>query len=120
MVLPVPVASGPVDGSDGVSSEKVKGLYVAFDRDITTEGAEMVAKAVRMLRYVAAVEFEEQIVEHNDWMERERLRSEVADVTTTVLRALLTRDGSYYVPAQTKDKIILELERILHGLREKR
>jgi len=103
-----------------MSSEMARGLWVAFERDITTEGAEMLANAIRMMKYVSDVSFDDCIVEHDDWMEREQLRSDVADVTTTVLRALLTRDQCLYVPERTKDKIVIELEKIVSRLREKK
>ena len=102
-----------------MSSRKVKGLWVSLEQDITEEGAELMANAIRMFRYVAGVEFEDLVVEHDDWMERERLRSDISDVTTTVLRALLAGNRGFYLPERTRDKTISELEKIITRLREK-
>ena len=103
-----------------MSSTKVRGLWVAFEQDITEEGAELLANAIRMLRYVADVKADDLVVDHEEWMNRAQLRNEVSDVTTTVLRALLTKERSFYVPERTRDKIILELEDIVTRLREKK
>ena len=102
-----------------MSSPKVKGLWVAFTQDITEEGAEHLADAIRMLKYVSAVEMDDCVADFDDWSNREQIRREVEQTSVVVLRALLTgRVG--YIHNEDKPKIEAALEKILTELREKK
>ncbi len=58
-------------------TQRLKGVTVAFDRDIREDDAEAILNAIRMIRHVAAVEAVE--VNHADWFAQQRVRTELRD-----------------------------------------
>ncbi len=58
-------------------TDRLKGCFVAFDRDIREDDAEGILNAIRHLRGVAAVE--KHVSDLGDWNARERVRHELWD-----------------------------------------
>lgn len=52
-------------------TDRAKGCWVAFDRDIRTDDAEALVQAIKQLRGVSAVEL--NIANPDDWMNRKRI-----------------------------------------------
>ena len=58
-------------------SDKIKGLTVAFDRDLSQEEAARVADAIKLLTWVADVQLSQ--VDPADFMNRARVRTEISE-----------------------------------------
>lgn len=58
-------------------TDRLKGCWVAFDRDIRDDDAEPLIAAIQQMRGVLAVE--PSIMTPDDWMARERVRRELTD-----------------------------------------
>jgi hypothetical protein len=56
-------------------TDRIKGVYVAFDTDIHEDDCEPLIGAIRMIRGVAAVTT--MVTEPADWMNRERATREI-------------------------------------------
>ena len=56
-------------------TDRLKGVFVAFDEDIRVDDAEALINAIRCLRHVAAVE--EHVTNLEDWNARVRIRHEL-------------------------------------------
>ncbi len=69
-------------------TDRIKGVWVAFDRDIREDDVEATINAIRCIKHVVAVEV--SVSNSNDWMARERVRSELGpkiwDAIESVLR----------------------------------
>jgi hypothetical protein len=64
-------------------TDRVKGVWVAFDHDIRSDDAEPLIEAIKRLRGVQSVE--ESITDAGDWMARERARHELIEKLWAVL-----------------------------------
>ncbi len=56
-------------------TDRLKGVYVTFDRDIRDDDAEYIINAIRMIKHVADVSAVKN--DHNDHMNRMRIKSEI-------------------------------------------
>lgn len=56
-------------------TDRLKGVWVAFDEDIRVDDAEPILQAIRQIRHVEAVNG--QVSSPDDWMARMRLRAEL-------------------------------------------
>lgn len=64
-------------------TDRLKGVWVAFERDIRDDDAEAIIKAIRMIRHVAAVKG--NIADSNDWINRMQIRTELGEKLWAVL-----------------------------------
>ena len=67
-------------------TERLKGVYVAFDRDIRDDDAEFILNAIRMIKGVKSVEA--NVVDADDWMNRQNIKSEYRTKILNVLKEL--------------------------------
>jgi hypothetical protein len=65
-------------------TDRLKGVWVAFDRDIRTDDAEPLIEAIKQLRGVLSVTA--NVSDADDWMARERIRQELREQLWEVLR----------------------------------
>lgn len=98
-------------------TDRVKGCYVAFDKDLRTDDVECVLDAIRMIRCVAEVTAEDYVTDPDDWMNRQQIRSDVGWTCSTVLHTLLT-GGVSFCPKDRRIKTADALEKILVELRK--
>lgn len=70
-------------------TDRLKGVWVAFDHDIRTDDAEATIAAIRQIRHVSDVTPE--VSDHTDWMARDRVKWEFNDKILAALREI--RDG---------------------------
>ncbi len=56
-------------------TDRVKGFYVALDRDYRIDDVQIIIDAVKMIKGVLDVK--ENIADSNDWMNRELIRMEI-------------------------------------------
>ena len=94
---------------------KVKGCWVAFDQDLREENIENLLNAIRHIKHVSAVEVDNCVVDSSDWMDRDRLRRDVAEVSHTVLYALITGSSQF---CYDKPKTIKALQKIIDDLKD--
>lgn len=64
-------------------TDRFKGCWVAFEKDIRTDDVEPLIEAIRQLRGVLAVET--SVADSGDWMNRERIRRELGEKLWAVL-----------------------------------
>lgn len=95
-------------------TDRVKGAYVSFDRDIRSDDVEHVLSAIRMMKYVSDVQCDDFVTDPDDYMNRDRIANEVLDVTSFVLRAALTDTVGY---CADRPKVIAALEQMLQKLK---
>lgn len=62
---------------------RIKGCWVAFERDVREDDAESLIGAIRQLRGVLAVEA--SVAEPADWIATERIRRELSEKLWAVL-----------------------------------
>jgi hypothetical protein len=67
-------------------SDRIKGCWVSFERDMRAEDAETILDAIRALRGVAAVEV--FVADHADWMARQRVRREIGEKLRALYEAI--------------------------------
>ena len=65
-------------------TDRLKGLVVMFDGDIREDDAESIINAIRMVKYVKAVE--PLMANPGDWVTAEKTRKEIEDRVLAVLR----------------------------------
>lgn len=63
-------------------TDRIKGVFVAFERDIREDDVELI-EAIKCLRGVIAVE--SHVANSDDWMARERIRRELGEKIWEVL-----------------------------------
>lgn len=56
-------------------TNSLKGVFVSFDNDIMEDDAEFIMSAIKMIKGVQSVEA--NVVNADDWMNRERIRIEM-------------------------------------------
>lgn len=56
-------------------TDKLKGVHVAFEKDIREDDAETIINAIRMIKGVAEVK--ENVADAGDWMNREHVKHEI-------------------------------------------
>ena len=56
-------------------TDRLKGVYVAFERDMRDDDAETIIHAIQMIKGVKSVKG--NIVDSNDWMNREQIKAEI-------------------------------------------
>ena len=95
-------------------TDRVKGCWVAFEKDIRDDDVESLLNAIRHIRHVAAVSTDDCIADHDDWMNREQIRRDTAWIASTVLHGLLSNTVSY---CHDKDKTISALQGIIDKLK---
>ncbi len=64
-------------------TDRVKGFMVALDRDIRVDDVRPILAAIKMIKGVIAVE--PSVTDHNDWMNRSRIRRELGEEIWNVL-----------------------------------
>lgn len=96
-------------------TDRVKGCYVAFDKDLRTDDVERLLEAIRMIKHVANVTTDDCVVDPSDWMNREQIRRDTAWIASFTLHAVLSGDVGY---CHDKTKTLIALERIIKKLRE--
>ncbi len=64
-------------------TDRLKGVWVAFDTDIREDDAESLIEAIKHLRHVQAVT--DSVANPDDWMARERVRRELGEKLWEVL-----------------------------------
>lgn len=64
-------------------TDRIKGFWVALERDIREDDVESLVEAVKHLRGVQAVKI--QVADPDDWMARERATTELRDKIIEVL-----------------------------------
>ena len=69
-------------------TDRVKGVYVAFERDIRVDDVEVIVNAIRMIKGVAGVEQEQFISNSDDWMNRQQVRMELQPIILDFLEKL--------------------------------
>ena len=65
-------------------TDRLKGVWVAFDADIREDDAAPILAAILQIRHVRAVT--PSIVDGGDWINRTRVRAELATKLVDVLR----------------------------------
>lgn len=65
-------------------TDRVKGLVVALEDDIRVDDVRALTQAIRMMRWVADVKT--NICNHDDWMNRVRIRQDLQTKLFEVLR----------------------------------
>lgn len=68
-------------------TDRLNGVWVAFDRDIRTDDAEMVINAIRCIRGVCAVE--PNVTEVSDYLARARVREELGTKVLDLFREIM-------------------------------
>lgn len=58
-------------------TDRLKGVYVAFNEDYREDDAEQILAAIRMIRGVAAVT--PMVTDSTDWIARVRVKAELTD-----------------------------------------
>jgi len=58
-------------------TDRLKGVYVTFDKDYRTDDAEQIIEAIKMIKCVSDVKG--LVVDHEDWMNRARVKDEMRD-----------------------------------------
>jgi hypothetical protein len=69
------VARNRRENKDRIMTERLHGVYVAFERDIRVDDAESILNAIRCLRGVVAVE--SKVASFDDFVATSRIRSEM-------------------------------------------
>lgn len=64
-------------------TDRLKGVWVAFDRDIRVDDAEATISAIKQIRGVLAVE--PSVASLDDWIAQQRVRRELGDKLWDVL-----------------------------------
>jgi hypothetical protein len=64
-------------------SDRIKGFYVALEKDMTQEAAELIKAALYQIRGVINVEA--SVVSFDDWTNRSQIRSELGKALIEVL-----------------------------------
>lgn len=64
-------------------TDRLKGCWVAFDRDIREDDAEQMLNAIRMVKGVSAVDT--SVANPNDWIARQRVRDEIGKKVLDIL-----------------------------------
>lgn len=64
-------------------SDRINALTVVFDEDLSEEGAEQLAMAIRLMKHVIAVE--PNVSNHMDWIALTRARHELRDKMWDIL-----------------------------------
>jgi hypothetical protein len=67
-------------------SDRLKGCWVSFERDMRAEDAEAILDAIRALRGVAAAEV--SVADHADWMARQRVKHEIGEKLRALYEAI--------------------------------
>lgn len=65
-------------------TDRIKGLTVVLDRDIRDDDVEQIVAAIMMVRGVIKVG--KNVADHNDYINRERIRSEMAQKLYNALK----------------------------------
>lgn len=65
-------------------TDRIKGVFVAFDTDYRDDDAEVIMDAIRMIKGVKAVEA--NVANPDDWMNRDRIKRELLIKLERVLR----------------------------------
>ena len=65
-------------------TERLKGCWVAFDRDIREDDVQPIVDAISMIKGVIAVECSTD--EPADWMARQRIKNELLDKIINVFK----------------------------------
>ncbi len=71
-------------------TDRIKGVYVALDRDYRTDDAEEILNAIKMVKGVSDVTV--NIVDFDDWNNRSRIRQELSAKLWEALHD--TKEGS--------------------------
>jgi hypothetical protein len=58
-------------------SDRLKGCWVAFERDIKDEDAEPIMEAIRYIRGVQAVDA--SVTDSDDWLARQHIKADVRE-----------------------------------------
>lgn len=69
-------------------TDRIKGVWVAFDRDIRTDDVEPLLEALKCFRGVSSVTT--STVHADDWMNRDRIRNELSARLYEVLHSKRT------------------------------
>ncbi len=64
-------------------TDRLKGVWVSFDRDIRTDDVEPLIEAIKCLRGVSDVKA--SVADSSDWMNRDRIRNELSEKIWEVL-----------------------------------
>lgn len=64
-------------------TDRLKGVYVAFTKDIRVDDAEPIIHAIKMIKGVLDVE--QNVADPDDWMNRRRIRGELAEQLMAIL-----------------------------------
>lgn len=64
-------------------TDRIKGVYVAFEQDLRTDDVEPLLEAIKQLRGVLSVE--PKVRSFNDWVAQERVRRELGEKIWEVL-----------------------------------
>jgi hypothetical protein len=64
-------------------TDRLQGVWVAFERDIREDDAEPLIEAIKQLRGVLSVEA--NVSDYEDWFARQRVRRELTDRLWAVL-----------------------------------
>ena len=71
-------------------TDRIKGVYVALDRDYRTDDVEEILNAIKMVKGVSDITV--NIVDFDDWNNRSRIRQELSAKLWEVLHD--TKEGS--------------------------
>ncbi len=66
-------------------TDRIKGVYVAFDQDYRVDDAEDILTAIRMVKGVLDVVSDGHVVDFDDWNNRAQIRSELSGKLWDVL-----------------------------------
>lgn len=69
-------------------TDRIKGCWVAFDRDYRVDDVEAILDAIRMTKGVAAVSTNETVTSMDDWMARQHVKREIANKVLALHREL--------------------------------
>ncbi len=67
-------------------TDRLKGCWVSFDRDIREDDAEGILNAIRMIRGVA--DAQPDVTNADDWLARSRVKHELRDKLIALLESL--------------------------------
>ena len=64
-------------------TDRVKGLYVAFEKDVRVDDVKIITDAINIIRGVAKVDT--FVTDSRDWINREQIKHELRDKMRKVL-----------------------------------
>ncbi len=68
-------------------TDRAKGCFVSFEHDIRVDDVEFLVNAIKMIKGVSEVSL--NIADSNDWMNRNRIKSEIREKFLALYESLI-------------------------------